>query len=311
MHTIIGSGGAIGTPLAKELNAFTQNIRLVSRNPKKVNETDQLFPADVLNATELDKAIEGSHVVYITVGFFYNTKLWRNTWPAFIENAIKSCIKHNAKMVFFDNIYMYDGSNLSNITEETPLNPSSEKGKIRKEVFDKIWSAVQSGKLTALIARSADFYGPSIRQTSMLTETVFIPLSKGKAANWMGATNFKHSFTYTLDAAKATAILGNTESAYNQIWHLPTSTNPPTGKEWIDAVATYMSVKPKTQVVTPFLLKILGWFIPVMREMPEMMYQYNQDYIFNSAKFESHFSFKPTPYLEGIKHIIETDYYKT
>jgi hypothetical protein len=61
-------------------------------------------------------------------------------------------------------------------------------------------------------------------------------------------------------------------------------------------------------VVTPFLLKILGWFIPVMREMPEMMYQYNQDYIFNSEKFESHFNFKPTPYLEGIKHIIQTDY---
>ena len=69
-----------------------------------------------------------------------------------------------------------------------------------------------------------------------------------------------------------------------------------------------VTLKPKTQVVTPFLLKILGWFIPVMREMPEMMYQYNQDYIFNSEKFESHFNFKPTPYLEGIKYIIQTDY---
>ncbi len=308
MHTIIGSGGAIGTPLAKELLAFTSNIRLVSRNPKKVNESDSLFPADVLNATELEKAIEGSEVVYITVGFFYNTKLWRNTWPVFIENAINSCIKHNAKMVFFDNIYMYDGHDLSNITEETPMNPPSEKGKIRKEVFDKIWSAVQAGRLTALIARSADFYGPSIRQTSMLTETVFIPLSKGKAANWMASTNFKHSFTYTLDAAKATALLGNTASAYNQIWHLPTTGNPPTGKEWIEAVAAYMSVKPKIQVVSPFILKILGLFIPVMREMPEMIYQYNRDYIFNSQKFEKHFNFTPTPYLEGIKHIIQTDY---
>ena len=42
MQTILGSGGAIGISLAKELMNYTNQIRLVSRNPKKVNETDEL-----------------------------------------------------------------------------------------------------------------------------------------------------------------------------------------------------------------------------------------------------------------------------
>lgn len=144
----------------------------------------------------------------------------------------------------------------------------------------------------------------------MLTETVFDPLSKGKKANWMSSLKFKHSFTYTPDAGKATALLGNSETAYNQIWHLPTAENSLTGKEWIDSAANAMGVKPKYQVATKFIVKLLGLFIPIMREMPEMMYQYDRDYVFNSDKFLQHFDMNPTPYFEGIKEIIKSDYKK-
>ena len=157
-------------------------------------------------------------------------------------------------------------------------------------------------------ARSADFYGPSIRQSSVLTETVFKNLSAGKKANWLGSVEYKHSYTYTPDAGKATALLGNTPDTYNQVWHLPTAPDPFTGKEWIAAVAKELQVPPKYQVVPKFLVRLMGLFMPVMREMVEMMYQYDRDYVFDSGKFEKRFNFKPTPYLEGIKKIVETDY---
>ena len=73
----------------------------------------------------------------------------------------------------------------------------------------------------ALIARSADFYGPG-NEKSFVTEMVYKNIKTGKAANWFINADKKHSFTYTPDAAKATALLGNTKDAYNQIWHLPT-----------------------------------------------------------------------------------------
>lgn len=310
MQTILGSGGAIGIELAKALPQYTKDIRLVSRNPKKVNETDTLHSADLLNPEEVDKAIEGSNVVYVTVGFEYNLKVWRATWPKFIKSVIEACKKHKAKLVFFDNIYMYDQSALNGMTEKAPIQPSSKKGMVRAEIADMLLNEMKGDALKVLIARSADFYGPSIKNTSMLTETVFEPLSKGKKANWMASVNFKHSFTFTPDAGKATALLGNTEDAYGQVWHLPTAGKPFTGREWIEHIASAMGKKPGFQVASKLIVRIMGLFIPVMREMPEMLYQYNRDYVFNSDKFEKRFDMKPTPYLEGIQQIVDSDYKK-
>lgn len=308
MQTILGSGGPIGIELAKSLKSYPDQIRLVSRNPKKVNDTDELFPADLTKAEELRKAIAGSRIVYVTVGFPYNAKIWAEQWPNFIKNVIDACIMEKAKLVFFDNIYMYDPAHLDGMTEQTPIKPVSKKGTVRAQIAQLIMNAVGSGKLTALIARSADFYGPSIANTSMLTEMVFKPLSKGKKANWMASAAFKHSFTYTPDAGRATALLGNTDDAYNQVWHLPTAKNPMTGKEWIEAVGKEMGKPAKIQLASRTLVKIMGVFVPVMREMPEMMYQYDRDYDFNSDKFMNRFDFEVTPYSEGIKTIVETDY---
>lgn len=308
MQTILGSGGAIGIELAKALKDHTTDIRLVSRNPQKVNDTDKLFSADLLDRTKVFEAVQGSSIVYVTVGFPYNLKVWQQNWPKFIKYVIDACIEYKCKLVFFDNIYMYDLNYLNGMNEETPINPPSKKGKIRAEVAAMIMDKVKEGQLEALIARSADFYGPNIKNSSMLTEMAFKPLSNGKKANWLASLNFKHSFTYTPDAAKATALLGNSAKAFNQVWHLPTASNPFTGKEWIETIAKEMEVKPGIQVASRLIVKIMGLFIPIMREMPEMMYQYDRDYVFNSDKFDSHFSFRTTPYLEGIKEIVSSDY---
>lgn len=308
MQTILGSGGAIGIELAKALPKYSREIRLVSRNPKKVNASDQLMSADLLNTADVRRAVQGSSVVYVTVGFQYNVKVWKNSWPKFMNDVIDACKVFNAKLVFFDNIYMYDPNFLNGMTEETPINPPSEKGKIRAHISQLIMDEVKAGKLTALIARSADFYGPGIKNTSMLIETVIKPLSTGKKANLLSSSNYKHSNTYTPDAGRATAMLGNTADAYNQVWHLPTAANPFTGKEWVDAIAGELDVKPRFQVASKFMVRILGLFIPIMKEMVEMMYQNDRDYVFDSSKFEKRFNYKPTSYAVGIRETIRQDF---
>ena len=308
MQTILGSGGIIATELAKALTAYTDKIRLVSRNPKKVNTTDELMPADLLNKTAIQKAVQDSTVVYVTIGFPYSAKIWQESWPTFMRNVIEVCEAFNSKLVFFDNIYMYDANYLNGMTEETPINPPSKKGKVRAEIVEMIMDAIERGKLTGLIARCADYYGPGIERNGMLREMVFKNFAAGKKANWLSSVNYKHSLTYTPNAGKATALLGNTEDAYNQVWHLPTASNPLTGKEWIETIAQQMSVKPKYQVATKFIVRIMGLFMPIMREMPEMLYQYDRDYVFDSSKFEKRFNIKPTSYADGIREIIKIDY---
>jgi nucleoside-diphosphate-sugar epimerase len=303
MQTILGANGTIGSLLAKELTSYTQNIRLVSRHPRSVNKTDELFPADLSDAGAVDKAIVGSEIVYLVVGFDYNIKVWREKWPKLMETTINACIKHKAKLVFFDNVYLYDIQSIPHMTEESAIKPPSKKGEVRREIADMLMKAVSSGALTALIARSADFYGPD-NDKSILIELVYKNLKKGKNPNWFANADKKHTFTYTPDAAKATALLGNTPDAYNQVWHLPTDRHALTAREMSALFMKEMNIQKSVSILPMWLLKLLGIFIPIMREMPEMMYQYDRDYIFDSSKFERRFNFRTTTYEEGVKHIV-------
>jgi nucleoside-diphosphate-sugar epimerase len=302
MQVILGSGGAIGNELAKELKNYTKQIRLVSRNPKSINQNDELFQCDLTQKAEVEKTVEGAKIAYLTVGLPYQTKVWQEQWPVIMQNTISACKKHKTKLVFFDNIYMYNPAHLNPMTEETEILPSSKKGKVRAQIAKLVLDEIASGNLDALIARSADFYGPNINN-SVLTETVLKNLKTGKKANWFCSTKFKHNFTFTPDAAKATALLGNTESAYGQVWHLPTAA-PLIGKEWIEAFAKEMDVEPKTMVASKLIIKIMGLFNPIMKEFVEMLYQYDRDYDFDSSKFETVFNVKPTQINEGIKQVV-------
>ncbi len=302
-QTILGANGTIGKVLARELKNYTDQIRLVSRNPRKVNETDELYPADLSDPAAVDKAIEGSEVVYLVVGFEYKLKVWRDLWPPLMKATIEACKKHKARLVFFDNVYLYDASAIGNITENSPINPPSKKGLVRKEIAEMLLKEVEAGNLTALIARAPDFYGPD-NEKSFLIEVVYNNLKKGKSPNWFMDATKKHSFIYTPDAAKATAILGNTPDAFNQVWHLPTDPNALTGQQWIDLFNKEMKTSKKVMVLKMMMLRILGLFIPLMREMPEMMYQYDRDYLFDSSKFNARFNFTPTTYEAGVKQIV-------
>ena len=300
MQTILGANGTIGSVLAKELTNFTDKIRLVSRNPKKVNPTDELFPVDLSVPGETERAVAGSEVVYLVVGLDYKLKIWEEEGPKLMRATIDACIKNNSRLVFFDNVYMYDLAEIANMKETSVINPLSRKGAVRKQIAGMLLDEVKAGKLMALIARSADFYGPD-NEKSFVTEMVYKNLKKGKSANWFIDADKKHSFTYTPDAARATALLGNTPDAYNQVWHLPTDNNSLTGREFIGLFAKEMKGSDKVSVMPMWLLKVLGIFIPILGEMPEMMYQYDRNYFFNSSKFEKRFNFRTTTYQEGVR----------
>jgi nucleoside-diphosphate-sugar epimerase len=302
-QTILGSGGAIGIPLARELKKFTGEIRLVSRNPKKVNDTDELFPLDVNDLLQVDRAIAGSGVVYVTIGFQYNLKVWQNTWPVFMRQVIESCKRHNAKLVFFDNVYMYSRSSVPFMTESAVIDPPGRKGLVRKQLREMILKEVEQKNLTALIARAADFYGPENRN-SVLNIMVADNLMKGKKAQAFGDLDRIHTYTFTPDAARATAILGNTPDAYNQEWHVPTTKEKITNRGWIEMIARELKKEPKIQVVPVWMVRMLGLFVPVMREFPEMIYQNEQDYVFDSTKFEKRFNISAISPEEGIKKTI-------
>ena len=115
-----------------------------------------------------------------------------------------------------------------------------------------------------------------------------------------------HTYTFTPDAAKATALLGNTTDAYDQVWHVPTTKERLTTLQWIQLIASEIKVEPKIQTIPVWMINVLGLFMPIMREFPEMIYQYEQDYIFDSTKYEKRFGITATTPKEGIRMLIES-----
>lgn len=305
MQTILGSGGIIGQEASYCLSEFSDQIRQVSRKPRQINTTDQIFPADLRNESEVRAAVKGSKIVYLTVGLPYDTKIWAETWPKIMSNTIKACQEHNSKLVFFDNVYMY-GEVDGFMMESTPYNPCSKKGEIRAKIARQLTEEMDKGNVKALIARSADFYGPKAANT-FINPMLFEKLKSGTKPQFMLAADKKHSFTYTPDAARAMAFLGNTEEAYGQVWHLPTDHNVLSMKEWAALAAPYFKRKANYSVLSPLMIKFASFFSPVVRESREMLYQFKYDYLFDSSKFTNKY-FGATSYHDGVKTIYNTQY---
>ena len=133
MHTILGANGVIGRGLSQNLSASAVPIRLVSRNPRRVNAGDEVFAADLLDPEATALAIAGSDVAYLVAGLRYDAVVWQEEWPRVMRNVIDGCKRHGSRLVFFDNVYAY-GKVDGLMTEETPFNPCSKKGEVRAQI---------------------------------------------------------------------------------------------------------------------------------------------------------------------------------
>ncbi len=304
-QTILGSGSALSDALARVLHKYSDGVRLVSRRPKQVTGDEELVQADLLEQDSVDQALKGSEIAYLTIGLEYDANEWLQKWPIVMHNVIQACQKHNVKLVFLDNVYMY-GKVEGMMDENTPYNPCSKKGEAREKVATMLQDAMAQGKIEAIIARSADFYGYGAEKTFVMP-MVFDKIKSGKSALWLVNAKVPHSLTYIPDIAEALAILGNDASAYAQVWHLPTDLEAPTGEEFIKTVAEAYGVEMKYSVLPQWLLKVLGVFSPMIRETNEMLYQFERPYLFDSTKFQNKY-FKATPYKEAIRRIIKEEY---
>ena len=299
MITILGAGGAIGNELAKLLAAKNQPFRLVGRKPKATPGASETVAADLTDKDQTVRAVAGSDVVHLLVGLKYDRSVWQDMWPRIMSNTIEACKRAGARLIFFDNVYMY-GKVDGPMTEETPFNPCSRKGEIRAKIATMLIDEWRSGALIAMIARSADFYGPDV-PNAVPNLLVFQPLARQRKASWLVNDAVPHSFTYTPDAARSLTQLVERPTAWNQTWHVPTAPDALTGKEFVALAARELGVMPRHRVLSRPVLRIAGWFDPLVAESYEMLYQSDRPYLFDSSKFAGEFGFGGTPYAEGIR----------
>jgi nucleoside-diphosphate-sugar epimerase len=309
-HIILGFGGAIGNVLAEELLAHNERVKLVSRRGLGMARQQagqagaETAAADLTRPDDVNRAVEDSSMVYLVAGLPYDTAVWREQWPKIMRNTIDACKSHKARLIFFDNVYMY-GRVIGPMTEESRINACSKKGEVRAKIAEMLLSEIKQGNIVAAIARSADFYGPYSEKGSVPFILVIDNLAKGKKAMWLVNARAKHSYTHTGDCGKALYLLSKTDDSFNQVWHMPTARPAITGEEFIKIAAEKLKAKNEYEVMSKWMIKLAGITNRNIRESYEMLYQSEFDYIFDSSKFEKRFNFKPTPYEKGIENTIE------
>jgi nucleoside-diphosphate-sugar epimerase len=303
LHVILGAGGAVGTPLTERLLESGAPVRTVSRRGAGPEGAERVR-ADLTAAGDVMRVVEKGSTVYLLAGLPYDRRVWRKQWPPIMRNVVSACASKGARLVFFDNVYVY-GQAKGPMTEATPVQPCSVKGEIRAEIAGFLHSEMAAGRVTAMIARAADFYGPYSERTGVPSILVFQRLASAKAAQVLTRLDAKHSYTYTLDCARALPLLARADDAYGQVWHLPTARPPLTGREFVELAAHELGVAVRMSVTPGWVIRTAGVFNRLMRELGEMLYQNESDYVFDSSKFETRFAFTPTPYEEGIRETVK------
>lgn len=304
MQTILGANGQIGTELAKELHdGFGADVRLVSRNPRRVHESDELVSANLLDPDATAAAVSGSDVAYLTVGLPPDAQMWAEQLPVMMRNTIEACAKHGTKLVFFDNTYMYPMTSEPQ-TEETPFAPVGRKAVTRAEITTMLLAAVDEGRVDAAICRAPEFYGPG--QTQSFTNALFFDaIRDGKKARIPLRDDTRRTLIWTPDASRGMALVGNTPAAFGQTWHLPVDDARPTYRELVQLASEARGEEISATVVRKPVFFAMRPFNQGVRELWELLPRYEVDTVFVSDKFAEAFpDFRVTTYREGVSALV-------
>lgn len=303
MQTILGASGQIGRELALSLKRdFTDNIRLVSRHPEKINDSDTLLSADLMDAAQTQTAVAGSTVVYMTAGLPIDSQLWLERWPVMMRNVIDACATHGARLVYFDNTYMYPQTSAPQ-REDAPFRPNGPKGRVRAQITTMLLEAMAQQRVDALICRAPEFYGPGKTQ-SITNTTVIDNLLAGKPAKVFLRDDTLRTLIFTPDASRAMALLGNTPDAYGQTWHLPCDDHRLTYRQFVALAAESLQADNRYTVLRRWQLWLAARFNKTVQETEELLPRYTADNLFISDKFKARFpQFSVTSFRDGLTAI--------
>lgn len=297
-HLIIGANGPIGNEIYQFLKSQGKRAVRFGRSNLVV---DDYVIGNALNQIDVRSAAQDATHIYVTIGLQYNHRIWQTDWPVIIDNVIDAARKEKSKIVFFDNAYIYGPKLNVPITEDHEINPMSKKGKVRKQIYDKLVNAMKD--VDILIVRAPDFFGPSAK-SSMIYSAFLENMIKNKTPLFLGNMNKKHSYGYTKDLSRATVMLASDNTSYNQVWHLPCY-HTESVQTVLEAYNKVLNKQVHLKMIGRKTHLFLGIFMPMLKEIYEMRYQFEHDYVFNYEKFSKRYpEFKQTSFEEAINHTV-------
>lgn len=297
LHVVFGTG-PLGLATLRCLRARGHRVRMINRSGRVGFEKDletELGGGDAADPSLAREVCEGATAVYHCVGLPYPR--W-NEFPAIMRGIVEGAASAGARLIYGDNVYAY-GHVTGPIREDLPETATTRKGSIRAEVAGMLREAHAAGKVRAAIGRASDFFGPGVTDASMLGGRVFERLLAGRSAQVVGNPDRLHSYTYIDDFARTLVTLASRDDALGQTWLVP---NAPatTTRAVIERIASLAGVAAKVSALPSFLVGVLGLFDGQIRELKEMLYEFEDDFVIDDARSRNALGLAPTPLDESL-----------
>lgn len=300
---VVFGTGPLGLAVMDILVARGRQVTLVNRAGRvgeTVPEEVRLVRGDATDPDQVSNICKDADVVFHCAQPPYH--LWPERFPPITQGIMEGVSRTNARLVFADNLYMYGPVEGETIHEELPYAATGPKGKTRAQMAQMLLNAHQAGQLQVTIGRASDFFGPRVLG-SVIGETFFDPALSGKTVNVIGNPDMPHTYTYIRDFARSLVTLSENQEAYGRAWHVP---NAPamTTRHFADLVAREIDQPVKLRPAGRLTMTLLGLFVPELREMKELMHEFEDPFIVNHSDFEATFGNGVTQHQEAISETI-------
>lgn len=295
---VIVGAGPVGRAVGAEFRRRGVSVRFVTRTGTGP-EGFETRRAEASDGAALRAACEGATIVVNAVGVAYQR--WAELLPPIQTAVLEAAGAHGAVAVFVDNLYSYDGSRMP-LTEGTPQTPATRKGALRKQLEDQWKAAHRTGQVRAVAVQASDYFGPGATRadTSHLGSRFFPGFEAGRPVSFLGDPGQPHSMTYLPDFARALADVALSPDTWGRSWICP-SVGPTTFRSLAEDLGRVAGKTVKVGTVPKAMLQVLGLFVPMMKEVVEMLYQFEKPFIVDSSAFEARFGWKATAQGEAVR----------
>ncbi|MGB7218546.1 MAG: NAD-dependent epimerase/dehydratase family protein [Vicinamibacterales bacterium] len=290
-HVVFGAG-QVGSLLAERLLERGDEVRVAKRSPGGIPPGAEAMLGDAADPAFCTAAAAGAATVYHCMNPPYSAKVWAEVVPRYMTNLIEASARAGARLVVLDNVYMLGKPNGKPLSADTPMNPCSRKGEIRAKAAQLLSDAHRRGDIRATAGRASDFYGPGGTLTQ-LGDYFWPRVLKGSGGQVIANPDAIHTYHYIPDVAAGLATLGHApDEAFGRPWMLPCRPAE-TLRDLVHRLEGPFGAPIALTVVPGWMRALLGVFIPPLREMPEMQYQWEEPFVIDDRHFRQRFGALP------------------
>jgi nucleoside-diphosphate-sugar epimerase len=304
---LFGAAGAIGQSIAAALRERGRPYRVVGRSRESLTRSFGQDPLAEIVVWDPDdpESVRAAARGIDTIVYLVGVNYWQfELHPRLMVKTLAGAVAEGVKRVLLiGTVYPYGRARTERVREDHPREPHTFKGRMRKAQEDLLLEADAAGRIKGAVLRLPDFYGPGVEKS--LLHDAFVAVTTDRTANMIGPLDKPHEFVFVPDVGPVVARLVDTPGAWGHVWHLA-GAGVTTQQAVVDEISRQSGRPVNVRAAGKWLLRGLGLFNPLMREMVEMHYLMTEPVIMDDSALQKLIGpVVKTPYPEGIRRTLE------